>query len=187
MMNSFFKPYSNPRWQKKAAEIRERASYRCEMCGSDGSKLNVHHGYYEKNMDPWEYPNDTLFCLCDDCHAIADKMRIGMVREIGKVHPKHDGLIKIEDAVRQINGRFFQADFTFEVLEAAFEIYGNTNKESIAAVHACYLALNRLLRAKKTPEEVLKIMADMSGFSPVGFLSESDMIIEESENEAVAP
>lgn len=30
--------------------------------------LNVHHTYYTKGCKPWEYENDSLVTLCEDCH-----------------------------------------------------------------------------------------------------------------------
>jgi hypothetical protein len=66
------KPYQellkDPRWQKKRLEIMQKADFRCSECGSEKSTLNIHHGYYEKGKNPWEYSNSTLHCLCDDCH-----------------------------------------------------------------------------------------------------------------------
>jgi len=58
----------DPRWQKKRLEIMERDEFRCQYCGDDESTLNVHHYYYEKNKEPWDYNNDDLTTLCEDCH-----------------------------------------------------------------------------------------------------------------------
>lgn len=30
--------------------------------------LNIHHNYYVRGKKPWEYPNDALVTLCEDCH-----------------------------------------------------------------------------------------------------------------------
>ena len=30
--------------------------------------LNIHHKYYILGKKPWEYPDDTLVTLCEDCH-----------------------------------------------------------------------------------------------------------------------
>ena len=30
--------------------------------------LNVHHKYYMQGLKPWEYPDDALVTLCEDCH-----------------------------------------------------------------------------------------------------------------------
>ena len=28
----------------------------------------MHHRWYEKNKDPWEYPDECLVTLCEECH-----------------------------------------------------------------------------------------------------------------------
>lgn len=30
--------------------------------------LNIHHKFYTRGRKPWEYPNDALITLCEDCH-----------------------------------------------------------------------------------------------------------------------
>ena len=65
----FFAKYKHPRWQKKRLERMEQAGWRCENCESDDKTLHVHHKSYKKNHAPWEYENDELECLCEDCHA----------------------------------------------------------------------------------------------------------------------
>lgn len=32
--------------------------------------LNIHHKYYVKGKAPWEYDNDALITLCQDCHKL---------------------------------------------------------------------------------------------------------------------
>jgi tetratricopeptide (TPR) repeat protein len=58
----------NPMWQKKRLEVLENANWRCQVCGNVKEELQVHHSYYEKNRDPWDYPNSTLLALCKSCH-----------------------------------------------------------------------------------------------------------------------
>ena len=35
--------------------------------------LNVHHRYYVDGKNPWEYSNDALITLCQDCHCLEHK------------------------------------------------------------------------------------------------------------------
>ncbi|MHB9110427.1 MAG: HNH endonuclease [Armatimonadota bacterium] len=58
----------DPRWQKKRLEIMERDKFRCRWCLNEESTLTVHHSYYEKGLKPWEYPNESLVTLCEECH-----------------------------------------------------------------------------------------------------------------------
>lgn len=59
----------DPRWQRKKNEILIRDNYTCQAfdCGSTTKNLQVHHIEY-LSIDPWEYPNDMLITLCEDCH-----------------------------------------------------------------------------------------------------------------------
>lgn len=62
-------------------------------------RLNVHHKIYYRNRDLWDYPNDCLVTLCEDCrhyiHSLSD-IGIPIVEEnadgqnilIGKTRPK---------------------------------------------------------------------------------------------------
>lgn len=58
----------DPRWQKKRLEILTRDGWRCTHCYREDRPLHVHHPFYIKNKDPWEYSNPFLFTLCEDCH-----------------------------------------------------------------------------------------------------------------------
>lgn len=74
----------DPRWQRKRLEVMQRSGFSCAECFSKDKTLNVHHGYYEKGLDPWDYPDDTLHCLCSDCHSQAESARVGLLRLIGQ-------------------------------------------------------------------------------------------------------
>jgi hypothetical protein len=56
----------HPKWQKKRLEIMHL--WRCSGCNADDVPLNVHHRRYIRGRKPWEYSNDDLIALCDDCH-----------------------------------------------------------------------------------------------------------------------
>ena len=83
----------NPRWQKKRLGVLERAGWRCEWCGGRDEELQVHHGYYGKTAEgerrkPWEYPDESLYCLCDSCHEKAESARAGVYFQLAKIHPR---------------------------------------------------------------------------------------------------
>jgi len=59
----------DPRWQKKRLKILVRDEWTCQVCFDDKSSLSVHHCYYEKGKDPWDYPDEALVTLCEDCHS----------------------------------------------------------------------------------------------------------------------
>lgn len=67
-------------WKEKRDHIIKRDGNKCVFCGSPYN-LQVHHKYYSKYpnnrfVDPWNYPDDALITLCDNCHH--------------KVHNKHN-------------------------------------------------------------------------------------------------
>jgi hypothetical protein len=60
----------DPRWQKRRLEIMQLAEFRCEFCQEESKTLNVHHRIYRKGANPWDYSDNELQCLCEDCHKI---------------------------------------------------------------------------------------------------------------------
>ena len=75
----------DPRWQRKRLEIMNRDKFRCTICNSSSSELHVHHGYYERNLDPWEYDDDTLLTVCHACHEEAENVRVTLIKRIAKL------------------------------------------------------------------------------------------------------
>jgi 5-methylcytosine-specific restriction endonuclease McrA len=71
----------DPRWQKKRFEILTRDNWTCCSCGAKDRNLQVHHLVYARH-DPWEYDNECLQTLCEDCHLerqeITDKLANAM-------------------------------------------------------------------------------------------------------------
>lgn len=55
------------RWIEKRDHIRHKAGNACEECGKSGY-VEVHHCYYVRGCQPWEYPDYLLKCLCRSCH-----------------------------------------------------------------------------------------------------------------------
>lgn len=96
------------RWQKKRLEVFNRAGWVCEWCGDDENNLQVHHGYYPKNekgkmADPWEAPDDVLYCLCKDSHEQAEVLRQAIYLELGRIHPKHHAhVLRLLRQVREV-------------------------------------------------------------------------------------
>ena len=65
---SYSELLKDPRWQKKRLEILERDGWRCGWCDSSTKTLHVHHKAYKPGCKPWEYENDWLMAVCEDCH-----------------------------------------------------------------------------------------------------------------------
>lgn len=68
--NKYIDKLKDPRWQKKRLEVMQRDKFECQRCGDTESTLNIHHKYYEKGKEPWEYESESLITLCESCHEI---------------------------------------------------------------------------------------------------------------------
>jgi hypothetical protein len=55
-------------WKECRERIIEAAGGRCEHCG-ERDRLQVHHSYYEAGLLLWQYPDESLVCLCSPCHG----------------------------------------------------------------------------------------------------------------------
>ena len=55
------------RWKKKRLKVLKRDGFNCIICHSN-KNLNVHHLVYKEGKMAWEYPNELLITLCEDCH-----------------------------------------------------------------------------------------------------------------------
>ena len=60
-------------WKEKRLKILNRDNYTCTFCHKQKPVMVVHHKYYlkypnEQHVLPWDYPDDALITLCDDCH-----------------------------------------------------------------------------------------------------------------------
>ena len=64
----------DPLWIKRRAEILERDKHQCQMCGEKEKKLHVHHRAYLGRL-PWDYPDEYLVTLCEDCHDEEGELR----------------------------------------------------------------------------------------------------------------
>jgi Zn finger protein HypA/HybF involved in hydrogenase expression len=83
--NRYYEMLKHPKWQKKRLEILQRANFECEDCGTNEVMLHVHHAYYEKGLAPWEYPDESLHCLCENCHKKAQDLNTLLQRQIGRI------------------------------------------------------------------------------------------------------
>ena len=59
----------DPRWISRRNEILTRDKNTCQLCGCNDKYLHVHHRYYTEGLLPWEYGDECLVTLCEDCHA----------------------------------------------------------------------------------------------------------------------
>ena len=74
-MSKYSEKFKDPRWQKRRLQVLERDEWMCQICFDNESTLNVHHRYYYKNTNPWDYPLSALSTLCEECHQIETEKR----------------------------------------------------------------------------------------------------------------
>ena len=72
----------DPRWQKKRLQILERDAWTCQECYDTEATLHVHHRYYTKGAEPWEYDDAALQTLCEDCHQTEREFRPEAEKEL---------------------------------------------------------------------------------------------------------
>ena len=58
----------SPKWQKRRLEIMERDNFTCQICGCRDKTLHVHHTNYIPEREIWEYEDNQLITLCENCH-----------------------------------------------------------------------------------------------------------------------
>lgn len=63
----YFKLLDNPLWIKFRHIVLSKHNNKCDKCGSK-KYLSIHHPYYKKGADPWDYKPDEVEVLCRRCH-----------------------------------------------------------------------------------------------------------------------
>jgi hypothetical protein len=77
---SYSEKLKDPRWQQMRLKIMERDGFACRKCASKDKTLHVHHSYYTKGAEPWEYEPTALITLCEGCHKdVEDGLAIARV------------------------------------------------------------------------------------------------------------
>lgn len=64
-------PYSEylktPLWKLTAWYVKKRAKFKCRLCNSS-ENLHTHHSTYKRKGYEYDYWNEDLICICNDCH-----------------------------------------------------------------------------------------------------------------------
>lgn len=81
---SYAEKLRDPRWQKMRLEILQRDLFTCQECQSKDKELHVHHRYYIKGREPWDYPIRALVTLCCECHEKRTNINDQLMALIGK-------------------------------------------------------------------------------------------------------
>lgn len=139
--------YSNklldPRWQRKASIVKERAANKCQDCEKPG-KLEAHHCYYlsmREKYEPWEYPLSAFRALCPDCHASREKAEIRMRAFMADMTQTQ--MDTLRDGINSAS-YWFKRDAVLEFISKLGHSYNN--EELLSAV-------NTLLTGRRDPDE----------------------------------
>lgn len=81
-MSAYSERLKHPMWQRKRLEILERDKFTCTSCLSEDQTLHVHHLYYVKGAEPWDYPSSSLITLCHECHAADHEVSATIEKEL---------------------------------------------------------------------------------------------------------
>jgi len=111
-MSKWSDQYNDSRWQEKRLKVMERDKFQCRSCGKKkkGAKLSVHHSYYEKDKNVWEYPDSTLITWCAACHEKRHAANKILASEISRLDQfEFDGLISL--VIGYDTRKFFAACF----------------------------------------------------------------------------
>lgn len=82
MAETYLEKLKSPRWQKKRLEILQRDEFTCQQCLDKETTLHIHHFAYKKNYEPWDYEDDMLITLCENCHEAETHKRPELEKEI---------------------------------------------------------------------------------------------------------
>lgn len=61
----------HPNWQRRRLERLNASDWECQDCGSKETTLHVHHKRYVRGRMAWEYSDEELMVLCEECHEVA--------------------------------------------------------------------------------------------------------------------
>lgn len=96
------------RWLEKRKKILERDDYHCVSCinkdgGDLGKHLEVHHLFYKKGLLPWEYDDEDLITLCDNCHDFISKKIASCNELIGRMCIDDDYAEQLESVLQALS------------------------------------------------------------------------------------
>lgn len=123
----------DPRWQKKRLEILKRDNWACYTCESKKKTLHVHHAYYDKDLEPWEYESDSLITLCHECHEKEKSVNkeedvIQVLREFGFISKD---LSRLEDLIWWLCTKLGKQKFIYMLSDININIEKNDGNRKI--------------------------------------------------------
>lgn len=82
----------HPNWQRKRLQILERDGFTCQLCYDTETQLHVHHKRYIKGRLAWEYENEYLLTVCENCHHDAHELADELAQAVALLPIQSQGL-----------------------------------------------------------------------------------------------
>lgn len=82
-------------------------------------RLNVHHKYYVNGLNPWDYPDEDLITLCEECHKKRHQNRIPIYRNL-----QIKDIIGHWNTCPKCNGSGYLPEFHYYENGICFRCYG---------------------------------------------------------------
>lgn len=87
MALSYREKLKDPRWQRLRLKTLDRAEWCCEWCGDTAATLHVHHNFYVRGRQPWEYSAAELAVLCEHCHGEIEARVVALTECLALITP----------------------------------------------------------------------------------------------------
>jgi len=147
----YFEKLKDPRWQRKRLEVMQRDDYQCRECHSETKTLHVHHTYYEKNTEPWEYPAQSLVTLCEECHNQTEYLRLAFKKKFSSMLDIQIAILVLE-ALHGNNRNLRSLAYSMVNLLLSFK--GGTSFQYVRRCSESVLkSMNNVLKAMKGEPE----------------------------------
>lgn len=149
----------DPRWQKKRLEIMQRDKFTCIWCFRNDATLNVDHKIYRPRLNPWDYTNDDLQTLCENCHKKLSERRQKIADQIGRMDEADLSELEIF-----LNDSLLKKSLQASVLQ---QFPGATKESQGNTIVDIYFECDRI--NNNDLSDLRDILLDHPGHSPVRF------------------
>jgi len=124
MSSKYAERLKHPKWQRRRLQIMSAADWKCVRCQAADQPLNVHHKLYRDGAEPWEYADDELVCLCEQCHENEHRDVFTRAEVLKLIESALAGAAKKFDDLLARNNEFYDRLFGehFELLRVVDEL-----------------------------------------------------------------
>ena len=140
----------------------QKGNFKCLWCRSTEKMLTVHHLYYLKGKDPWDYPDEALITLCEECHKEAEDLRVEILSHLRSRNSQRAILLLAKaldgpDALPGIvPGAFHAANDFPDWLESALELVKDPDdlpRHTLFADNTLHI-IDMIMQAKREADDI---------------------------------